>query len=439
MWYREGTISGDGVTVRGKGTHWQSSKYGIGPGQMLIIPGSGGVFEIKRVDSDDTLTLVDALPAGITDAGYAIATFYSDSVPSFGQRLSCGLGYYQSQLDAWQQILTGSGYVRIESPEGVVVEVPSMSSLLTNPAGVTVNPKGDKGDKGPKGDKGDPGLQGEPGLRGEPGLQGDKGDKGDKGDPGPRGEPGLSNLPADIPPLLKSIAELQITGDQTICLTGKDSASVVALTQTGRDIIAAAGKAEVQKYLEINQVTVQDAGTTQKGIVQLSSQTNSDSEILAATPKAVKTVNDALAKKVAEAPQDSTPYARFDGRWKAIDECRVEYDAKGGGILRISVLINMNGGISRRVFVQMWGSQHYQNVTGMQMWGGATLPLALSRLFTMNVTGYNYKPHVAHVSACVSNNYNPVFPLENVSAIQWVISLEEAVPCDVMWNVWGML
>ncbi|WP_176685956.1 phage tail protein, partial [Escherichia coli] len=43
--------------------------------------------------------------------------------------------------------------------------------------------------------------------------------------------------------------------------------------------------------------TAQDATTAQKGIVQLSSATNSTSETLAATSKAVKAVMDETNKK----------------------------------------------------------------------------------------------------------------------------------------------
>ncbi|EAT1310829.1 phage tail protein, partial [Salmonella enterica] len=37
-------------------------------------------------------------------------------------------------------------------------------------------------------------------------------------------------------------------------------------------------------------ISLEDASLTKKGIVKLSSATDSDSEVLAATPKAVKTV-----------------------------------------------------------------------------------------------------------------------------------------------------
>ncbi|MFA1980733.1 phage tail protein, partial [Escherichia coli] len=45
-------------------------------------------------------------------------------------------------------------------------------------------------------------------------------------------------------------------------------------------------------------VALEDASTTKKGIVQLSSATNSSSETLAATPKAVKSAYDNAEKRL---------------------------------------------------------------------------------------------------------------------------------------------
>ncbi|EHP9721759.1 tail fiber protein [Escherichia coli] len=109
----------------------------------------------------------------------------------------------------------------------------------TGPAGPRgeQGPKGEQGaagPQGPKGEKGDPGPRGE---RGEAGPQGPSGPKGEKGDPGPRGERGEAGPPGS-------------------------AANVV------------------------------DATTAQKGIVQLSSATDSDDETKAATPKAVKAAMD---------------------------------------------------------------------------------------------------------------------------------------------------
>ncbi|MCV4676360.1 tail fiber protein, partial [Escherichia coli] len=47
-------------------------------------------------------------------------------------------------------------------------------------------------------------------------------------------------------------------------------------------------------------VALEDASTTKKGIVQLSSATNSTSEKLAATPKAVKTVKESSVQKTGD-------------------------------------------------------------------------------------------------------------------------------------------
>ncbi|MCO6024241.1 phage tail protein, partial [Enterobacter hormaechei] len=57
--------------------------------------------------------------------------------------------------------------------------------------------------------------------------------------------------------------------------------------------VAATPKAVKAAYdLAKGKYTAQDASTAQKGIVQLSSATDSTSEALAATPKAVKAAND---------------------------------------------------------------------------------------------------------------------------------------------------
>ncbi|EEC7774000.1 prophage tail fiber N-terminal domain-containing protein [Escherichia coli] len=117
----------------------------------------------------------------------------------------------------------------------------------TGPAG----PQGPKGDKGDKGDPGGPqGPAGPAGPRGEPGP---KGDKGETGPAGPKGEQGPQGPKGEAGP---------------------------------------AGSA----------ANVNDASTTQKGVVQLSSETASDDETKAATPKAVKAAMDAAntAKQRAE-------------------------------------------------------------------------------------------------------------------------------------------
>lgn len=57
----------------------------------------------------------------------------------------------------------------------------------------------------------------------------------------------------------------------------------------------------------VGEITVPDASLTQKGIVQLSSETNSTSEAMAATPKAVKAASDVAAAAQAKAEAAETP------------------------------------------------------------------------------------------------------------------------------------
>ncbi|MCB5311897.1 phage tail protein, partial [Yersinia intermedia] len=131
-WYGLGSIACSGTTVTGTGTKWKDNKLGIGAGQALLIPGSGTVkiYEIKSVDSDTKITLVSSPGTIAAGQAYAIMSFYVDSVPDFARRLSAQLSYYQSQMDGWQQILTGTGDITLTAPDNTtVVVIPSMSKL----------------------------------------------------------------------------------------------------------------------------------------------------------------------------------------------------------------------------------------------------------------------------------------------------------------------
>ncbi|MCM5040351.1 phage tail protein, partial [Escherichia coli] len=80
------------------------------------------------------------------------------------------------------------------------------------------------------------------------------------------------------------------TRAETAAKRAEDIASAVALedaSTTKKGIVQLS-----RKY------TAQDATTAQKGIVQLSNATNSTSEMLAATPKAVKAANDNAEKRL---------------------------------------------------------------------------------------------------------------------------------------------
>ncbi|EPR3664702.1 phage tail protein [Escherichia coli] len=95
----------------------------------------------------------------------------------------------------------------------------------------------------------------------------------------------------------------QITGVPTASLTAKGITQLSSATNSTSEVLAATPKAVKAAYdLANGKYTAQDASTTQKGLVQLSSATNSTSEVLAATPKAVKAAYDlANGKQAADA------------------------------------------------------------------------------------------------------------------------------------------
>ncbi|ECG2545999.1 phage tail protein [Salmonella enterica subsp. enterica serovar Neukoelln] len=87
-------------------------------------------------------------------------------------------------------------------------------------------------------------------------------------------------------------------------LTSKGFVQLSSATNSTSETLAATAKAVKAAYdLANGKYTAQDATTARKGIVQLSSATNSTSETLAATPKAVKAAYDLAAGK---APSNHT-------------------------------------------------------------------------------------------------------------------------------------
>ncbi|EIR9222941.1 prophage tail fiber N-terminal domain-containing protein, partial [Escherichia coli] len=154
----------------------------------------------------------------------------------------------------------------------------------TGPQG-EAGPKGDTGERGPKGDKGDPGPAGPRGPAGEKGERGDPGgppgpagERGAQGEPGPRGEPGEKGERGETGPAGPR-GEPGPKGEQGAAgPQGPKGEKGDPGPRGERGEAGPPGSA----------ANVGDSTTAQKGIVQLSSATDSDDETKAATPKAVK-------------------------------------------------------------------------------------------------------------------------------------------------------
>ncbi|MBE7930514.1 phage tail protein, partial [Escherichia coli] len=111
-------------------------------------------------------------------------------------------------------------------------------------------------------------------------------------------------------------------------LTAKGFVQLSSATNSDSETLAATPKAVKAAYdLANGKYTAQDATTAQKGIIQLSSATNSTSETLAATPKAVKTAYDNAEKRL-QKDQNGADIPGKDTFTKNIGACR----AFGGSV-----------------------------------------------------------------------------------------------------------
>ena len=102
--------------------------------------------------------------------------------------------------------------------------------------------------------------------------------------------------------------------------TKKGIVQLSSATNSTSESLAATPKAVKAAYdLANGKYTAQDATTAQKGIIQLSSATNSTSETLAATPKAVKAVNDNANSRVPSERKVNGKALKSDIRLSAAD------------------------------------------------------------------------------------------------------------------------
>lgn len=105
-------------------------------------------------------------------------------------------------------------------------------------------------------------------------------------------------------------------------LTAKGFTQLSNATNSTSETLAATPKAVKAAYdLANGKYTAQDATTARKGLVQLSSATNSDSETLAATPKAVKSAYDNAEKRL-QKDQNGADIPGKDTFTKNIGACR---------------------------------------------------------------------------------------------------------------------
>lgn len=132
--YGTGTITGalNATTITGTGTKWSDAKIGITNGSVLFVSsnaGVDGVYQVKRVISDTSIELAQPIYKTFTNSKYSILVAESASTAAWSNQLAATLGYYQAQMDGWQQIMTGTGDVALIAPDGTKVTIKSFTAL----------------------------------------------------------------------------------------------------------------------------------------------------------------------------------------------------------------------------------------------------------------------------------------------------------------------
>lgn len=131
IWYRAGTVAvtAGSTKVVGTGTTWRSGVYKPDKGHIFWGP-DGRAYEVDYVESDTVLYLVTAYVGGsATGQAYSIVISITGQVPAFSRELSAFVAYHQSQMDGWQQLLTGTGDVTLTVPDGTKLTVPSIYAI----------------------------------------------------------------------------------------------------------------------------------------------------------------------------------------------------------------------------------------------------------------------------------------------------------------------
>ena len=144
--YETGTITGalNSTTISGTGTKWSDAKIGITNGSVLFVSSSAGmdgVYQVKRVINDTSIELTQPIYKAFTNAKYSILVAEASSTASFANQLAATLGYYQAQMDGWQQIMTGTGGIALTAPDGTKVTIKSFTKMSQD-----IDKKQDKSD-----------------------------------------------------------------------------------------------------------------------------------------------------------------------------------------------------------------------------------------------------------------------------------------------------
>ncbi|MDU2377275.1 MAG: phage tail protein [Enterobacter cloacae] len=180
-------------------------------------------------------------------------------------------------------------------------------------------------------------------------------------------------------------------------LTAKGFTQLSSAIDSTSEVLAATPKAVKAAYdLANGKYTAADATTARKGIVQLSSATDSVSEVLAATPKAVKAAYD-LANAKYTAVDATTARKGLVQLSSAIDSVSEVLAATPKAVKAAND--NANGRVPTERKVNGRALTNDINVTSQDIFNGQAIGLSTEDLDTLKTPGIYYQPANANTSA----------------------------------------
>ncbi|EMA2752302.1 tail fiber protein [Escherichia coli] len=132
MWYREGTVTftKSSNIITGVGTAWNVTANGVLPGMIVVAP-DGKLYEIKRVNTDTSIELVDAWSGETqSDVPCCIITTYEGDLTQFSARFTALMSRMSNDSKAMRSWLTSDSEVTIEQEDGSEVTIKPLSEII---------------------------------------------------------------------------------------------------------------------------------------------------------------------------------------------------------------------------------------------------------------------------------------------------------------------
>lgn len=287
MWYREGTITftqgSDALT--GTGTFWNVSANGVLPGMIVIGP-DNKLHEIKRVINDTSLILAEPYTGETqTDVPCRIITTYEGDLTQFSARFTALMNRMSGDAKAMRSWLTAVDDVTLEREDGTEMTVKPLIQIVDEHNASQQWFKDNTDAIDAAGDKAKAAAASAAAAAESESKASSKADE---------SAASASTATTKAQESATSAAAAALSEQTALDAATRADSSAASSDSAATRAETAAAKAE-EIAVDIGLV---DASLTQKGIVKLSNDTDSESESLAATPKAVKAANDNANSRV---------------------------------------------------------------------------------------------------------------------------------------------